>query len=70
MSITAEQGVALAREHGLSADEYQRVLAIVGRQPTLTEIGIFGAMWSEHCSYKSSKVWLKQLPTEGPRVIC
>jgi len=70
MSITTEQGIALAKEHGLSADEYQRVLAIVGRQPTLTEIGIFGAMWSEHCSYKSSKNWLKKLPTEGPRVIC
>jgi phosphoribosylformylglycinamidine synthase len=63
-------GAALAREHGLSADEYQRVLDIVGRRPTLTEIGIFGAMWSEHCSYKSSKIWLKRLPTEGPQVIC
>jgi phosphoribosylformylglycinamidine synthase len=65
-----DKGFALAREHGLSPDEYQRVLAIVGRTPTLTEIGIFGAMWSEHCSYKSSKVWLKKLPTEGPQVIC
>jgi phosphoribosylformylglycinamidine synthase len=65
-----EKGAALAKEHGLSPDEYQRMLAIVGRQPTLTEIGIFGAMWSEHCSYKSSKVWLSKLPTTGPRVIC
>src|SRR5271167_2247423 len=46
------------------------MLDIVGREPTLTEIGIFGAMWSEHCSYKSSKNWLRKLPTEGPRVIC
>jgi phosphoribosylformylglycinamidine synthase len=65
-----EKGITLAKEHGLSPDEYARMLAIVGRQPTLTEIGIFGAMWSEHCSYKSSKVWLSKLPTTGPRVIC
>jgi len=61
---------ALAKEHGLSPAEYQRMLDIVGREPTLTEIGIFGAMWSEHCSYKSSKNWLRKLPTTGPRVIC
>ena len=64
------KAVALAKEHGLSPAEYDRMLAIVGRQPTLTEIGIFGAMWSEHCSYKSSKNWLRKLPTEGKRVIC
>ena len=64
------KALALAKEHGLSPDEYQRMLDIVGREPTLTEIGIFGAMWSEHCSYKSSKNWLRKLPTEGPRVIC
>src|SRR4051794_26285374 len=45
------------------------MLRIVGRAPSLTELGIFSAMWSEHCSYKSSRVWLKRLPTEGPRVI-
>jgi len=61
---------ALAKEHGLSPAEYQRMLDIVGREPTVTEIGIFGAMWSEHCSYKSSKNWLRKLPTTGPRVIC
>ncbi|MDB5366032.1 MAG: phosphoribosylformylglycinamidine synthase [Rhodospirillales bacterium] len=59
----------LAREHNLSTDEYERMLRIVGRAPSLTELGIFSAMWSEHCSYKSSRVWLKKLPTEGPRVI-
>ncbi|HYZ60872.1 MAG TPA: phosphoribosylformylglycinamidine synthase subunit PurL, partial [Acetobacteraceae bacterium] len=60
---------ALAREFGLSAEEYGRVLAIMGRTPTLTELGIFSVMWSEHCSYKSSRVWLKQLPTKAPWVI-
>jgi len=60
---------ALAREFGLSADEYGRVLAIMGRTPSLTELGIFSVMWSEHCSYKSSRVWLKQLPTTAPWVI-
>src|SRR6478752_558843 len=56
-------------EHGLSPDEYQRVLSIMGRTPTLVELGIFSAMWSEHCSYKSSQVWLKKLPTKAPWVI-
>ena len=60
---------ALAREFGLSADEYQRVLEIMGRVPSLTELGIFSVMWSEHCSYKSSRVWLKTLPTKAPWVI-
>src|SRR5271154_4802450 len=61
---------ALAAEMGLSADEFARMEAILGRTPNLTELGVFSAMWSEHCSYKSSKIWLKTLPTEGPRVIC
>jgi phosphoribosylformylglycinamidine synthase len=60
----------LAAEHGLSAEEFARACAILGRTPNLTELGIFSAMWSEHCSYKSSKVWLRKLPTTGPRVIC
>jgi phosphoribosylformylglycinamidine (FGAM) synthase-like enzyme len=60
----------LAAEHGLSANEFARACAILGRVPNLTELGIFSAMWSEHCSYKSSKVWLRKLPTSGPRVIC
>ena len=55
---------------GLSADEFARAESILGRTPNLTELGIFSAMWSEHCSYKSSKIWLKTLPTTGPRVIC
>src|SRR5579862_4205725 len=61
---------ALAAEMGLSAEEFARVCAILGRTPNLAELGIFAAMWSEHCSYKSSKIWLKTLPTSGPRVIC
>jgi len=61
---------ALAAGMGLSAEEFARVETILGRTPNLTELGVFSAMWSEHCSYKSSKVWLRTLPTEGPRVIC
>jgi len=60
----------LAREFGLTAEEYERVVAGLGRAPNLTELGIFSVMWSEHCSYKSSRVWLKTLPTEAPWVIC
>ena len=59
----------LVAEHGLSADEYRLLLAVLGREPSLTELGIFSVMWSEHCSYKSSRVWLKTLPTTGPQVI-
>src|SRR5215813_9120835 len=55
--------------HGLAADEYQRIAACLGREPNLTELGIFSVMWSEHCSYKSSRVHLKTLPTEGPQVL-
>src|SRR3954467_2200725 len=60
----------LIAAHGLKPDEYERILALIGREPTVTELGIFSAMWNEHCSYKSSKVWLKTLPTTGARVIC
>src|SRR5687767_13975913 len=56
-------------EHGLSEDEYQRILKALGRAPNLTELGIFSVMWSEHCSYKSSRVHLKKLPTQAPWVI-
>ncbi len=59
----------LIAEHGLKPDEYQRILDLIGREPTFTELGIFSAMWNEHCSYKSSKKWLRTLPTKGPRVI-
>ena len=59
----------LIAQHGLTADEYAKVLEILGREPNLTELGIFSVMWSEHCSYKSSKRWLKTLPTKAPWVI-
>ena len=59
----------LVAEHGLSQDEYARVLEIIGRTPSATELGIFSVMWSEHCSYKSSRFHLKKLPTDGPQVI-
>ena len=60
----------LIARHGLKPDEYQRLLGIIGRAPSFTELGIFSAMWNEHCSYKSSKKWLRTLPTTGPQVIC
>lgn len=60
----------LIAAHGLKPDEYQRILEIIGREPSFTELGIFSAMWNEHCSYKSSKVWLRTLHTTGPQVIC
>src|SRR6202171_4210616 len=55
--------------HGLKPDEYDRIVQFLGREPNLTELGIFSVMWSEHCSYKSSRVHLKTLPTEGPQVL-
>jgi len=67
--MTAAVDAALARSFGLNAEEYGRVLAIMGRTPSLTELGIFSVMWSEHCSYKSSRVHLRTLPTEAPWVI-
>ncbi len=60
----------LIQNHGLKPDEYDRILDIIGREPSFTELGIFSAMWNEHCSYKSSKKWLRTLPTDGPQVIC
>jgi phosphoribosylformylglycinamidine synthase len=63
--ITAD----LVESHGLTAEEYDRILATLGREPNLTELGMFSAMWSEHCSYKSSKVHLATLPTTGQRVL-
>ena len=59
----------LIEEHGLTEEEYQLILKILGREPTITELGIFSVMWSEHCSYKSSKIHLKKFPTEAPWVI-
>ena len=69
MTNTIEITDELIAEHGLKPDEYQRILDLIGREPTITELGIFSAMWNEHCSYKSSKIWLKTLPTTGDCVI-
>ncbi len=60
----------LIAEHGMSRAEYDVLLKVLGREPTLAEFGVVAAMWSEHCSYKSTRVWLKQLPTKAPWVIC
>ncbi|HYI09792.1 MAG TPA: phosphoribosylformylglycinamidine synthase subunit PurL [Thermoanaerobaculia bacterium] len=65
MQITPE----LIRSHGITDDEYQRILQILGREPNYTELGIFSVMWSEHCSYKSSRVHLRKFPTTGARVV-
>jgi phosphoribosylformylglycinamidine synthase len=74
MSNAAAKKVAITpevvAEHGLTPDEYQRVLKVMGREPNLVELGIFSVMWSEHCSYKTTRKWLKTLPTEAPHVIC
>src|SRR5882672_7321112 len=59
----------LIAEHGLKPDEYERILKLIGRAPSITELGIFSAMWNEHCSYKSSKIHLRTLPTKAPWVI-
>jgi phosphoribosylformylglycinamidine synthase subunit PurL len=63
--VTAE----LVASHGLTPDEYQKIIRILGREPNYTELGVFSVMWSEHCSYKSSRQYLKSLPTEGPHVL-
>jgi phosphoribosylformylglycinamidine synthase len=60
----------LIEAHGLKPEEYKEIIRILNREPNFTELGIFSAMWNEHCSYKSSKKWLRTLPTEGPQVIC
>ena len=63
--ITAD----LIAAHGLKPEEYDKILELIGREPSFTELGIFSAMWNEHCSYKSSKKWLRTLPVTGKRVI-
>src|SRR2546428_3342604 len=68
-STQAKISPALVAAHGLTPEEYQRILALVGREPSITELGIFSAMWNEHCSYKSSKIHLRTLPTKAPWVI-
>ncbi|HXC68015.1 MAG TPA: phosphoribosylformylglycinamidine synthase subunit PurL [Nitrospiraceae bacterium] len=60
---------ALIAQHNLTDDEYKKIVEILGREPNITELGMFSVMWSEHCSYKSSRVHLKKLPTTGPRVV-
>ncbi|MCW2370601.1 phosphoribosylformylglycinamidine synthase subunit PurL [Sphingobium sp. B11D3D] len=60
----------IVAEHGFTPEEYERVVNAIGREPNITELGIFSVMWSEHCSYKSSRIHLKKLPTEAPWVIC
>src|ERR671913_535160 len=60
---------AVLDRHGLKQEEYDRIVRALGREPSLTELGIFSVMWSEHCSYKSSRVHLRKLPTRGPRVL-
>ena len=67
--LAPAEAAGLAAKFGLKPDEYARALAILGRAPTLCELGIFSVMWSEHCSYKSSRVWLKTLPTRAPWVL-
>jgi len=69
MTIEPEITPELIEAHGLSPDEYDRIIRRLNRVPTYTELGIFSAMWNEHCSYKSSKKWLKTLPTSGEKVI-
>jgi phosphoribosylformylglycinamidine synthase len=59
----------LVTSHGITADEYQKIVKALGREPSYTELGVFSVMWSEHCSYKSSRHYLKNLPTEGPHVL-
>src|ERR1700719_4442587 len=70
-SVTIDPPVTpeMVERHGLTPEEFERIKKILGREPNLTELGIFSVMWSEHCSYKSSRVHLKTLPTEGPQVL-
>ena len=69
MQNEPEITLQLVKDHGLTEDEYRRILDLIGRKPNFTELGIFSVMWSEHCSYKSSRPFLKNLPTEGPNVL-
>ena len=69
MQNEPEITLQLAKDHGLTEDEYRRILDLIGRTPNFTELGIFSVMWSEHCSYKSSRPFLKNLPTKGPNVL-
>jgi hypothetical protein len=69
-SLTSAFSPETIRQHGLTPDEYEKIRQLLGgREPTITELGIFSVMWSEHCSYKSSRVHLKRLPTRSKRVL-
>src|SRR5258706_522453 len=68
-NVTVPVSPALAAEHALAAEEFERIQKVLGRQPNLVELGIFSALWSEHCSYKSSRTFLKEFPTTGPNVL-
>ncbi|MFN7401753.1 MAG: phosphoribosylformylglycinamidine synthase subunit PurL [Alphaproteobacteria bacterium] len=72
MAKTGAQRITrnIVAEHGLTHDEYERIVEVLGRTPNLVELGIFSVMWSEHCSYKTTRKWLKTFPTTGPQVIC
>jgi phosphoribosylformylglycinamidine synthase len=70
MTIEPEITESLIADHGLAENEYAEIIRLLNRTPSYTELGIFSAMWNEHCSYKSSKKWLRTLPTTGPQVIC
>src|SRR2546426_1082124 len=65
----SKANLGLARELGLTADEYDRIIQRLGREPRYTELGLFSALWSEHCAYKHSRNFLSRLPTQGPRVL-
>src|SRR5438034_11321192 len=72
MNMSQSLGISpeVIREHGLTLDEYEKIKQLLGgREPTITEFGIFSVMWSEHCSYKSSRMHLKRLPTRSRRVL-
>ena len=71
MTISNEPAITpeLVAEHGLKPEEYERFRTLIGRTPSFTELGIVSAMWNEHCSYKSSRVHLRGLPTKAPHVI-
>ena len=65
-----EHSLDTVKAHGLTTDEYRKINRLLNRNPNITELGIFSAMWNEHCSYKSSRKWLRELPSTGDQVIC
>ena len=67
---TKDHSPKIIKAHGITEKEYNQIKIILDRIPNITELGIFSAMWNEHCSYKSSRKWLKELPTTGDQVIC